>query len=168
MYGLYIYLEIIGHPTTLTTSGKLSNNFFPSSSTNIDTATLQTVVEALRIRQKNIWEFYGRTGHKVDACIISGPNFLPPSLRRNMNQFNTLYSNESNDPLLECNSQPPEYHFKSRDSPSKTSPVVSAVLGVINHHTIDNVDVEVHPCFRLNITFHICSRSRHHSYQINW
>ena len=138
MYGLYIYLEIIGHPTTLTTSGKLSNHFFPLSSTNIDTATLQTVVEALRIRQKNIWEFYGRTGHKVDACIISGPNFLPPSLRRNMNQFNTLYGNESNDPLLECNSQPPEYQFKYRTPNTKTIPVILAITGRLNHHDIYN------------------------------
>ena len=39
--GLYRYLEMIGSPTTLTTSGQRSHNFGPSYSTNNDTATLQ-------------------------------------------------------------------------------------------------------------------------------
>ena len=30
-------------------------------------------------------------------------------------------------------------------SPPKTSPVVSAIVGILNHHAIDNGDVEVHP-----------------------
>ena len=37
---IYHYLEIIGSPTTLTTSGQRSNNFVPFSSTNIDTSTI--------------------------------------------------------------------------------------------------------------------------------
>ena len=30
-------------------------------------------------------------------------------------------------------------------SPPKISPVVSAIMGGLNHHAIDNGDVEVHP-----------------------
>ena len=29
--------------------------------------------------------------------------------------------------------------------PPKTSPVISAIMGILNHHAIDNRDVEVHP-----------------------
>ena len=35
-------------------------------------------------------------------------------------------------------------HFKSRTSTSKTSSVVSAITGRLNHNTIDNGDVKVH------------------------
>ena len=45
----------------------------------------------------------------------------------------------------EWNSQPPEYHFKSMTSTPKNIPVVSAIMGILNHHSIDNGDGEVHP-----------------------
>ena len=38
-----------------------------------------------------------------------------------------------------------QYHFKSRNSSPKTSSVVSAIVGRLDHHAIDNGDVEVHP-----------------------
>ena len=37
IHGIYRYLEIIGSPTILTTSGERSNHFGPSSSSNNDT-----------------------------------------------------------------------------------------------------------------------------------
>ena len=89
--GIYRYLEVIGPPTTLTTSGHRSRHFGPSSSSNNDVATLQPVIAALRTRQKIICECCGRIGHKSDACIIRGPKFLPPSLRRKINKFNARY-----------------------------------------------------------------------------
>ena len=48
--GIYRYLEIIGYPTTLTTSGKRSHHFGTSYAINNDTSTLQTVIADLRIR----------------------------------------------------------------------------------------------------------------------
>ena len=54
---LYFYLEIIGSPTTLTTSVQRSHNFGPSSSTNNDIATLKLVIEALCVLQNIICIF---------------------------------------------------------------------------------------------------------------
>ena len=62
-----------------------------------------------------------------------------------MNKFNALHDEELNEPPIECNSQPPEYHFKYRTSPTNTRPVVSDIMGILNHNFIDNGDVEVHP-----------------------
>ena len=56
IHGIYRYLEIIGDPTTLTTSGQSSHHFGPSSSSNNDAATLQPVIADLRMRQKIICE----------------------------------------------------------------------------------------------------------------
>ena len=98
IHGIYFYLEMIGAPTTLTTSGQRSNHFGLSSSSNNYAATLQPVIAALRMRQKIIFECYGRIGHKTDACIIRGPKFLPPSLRRNTNQFNALHGKKPKEP----------------------------------------------------------------------
>ena len=99
-------------PTTLTTSGQISHHFGPSSSTNNDTATLLTVIAALFMRQKSIYEFYGRIGHKDDACTILSPKFVTPSLRININKLNALNGDEPTDPPREWNSQPPTSHFK--------------------------------------------------------
>ena len=120
-------------------SGHCSHHFGPSSSINNYAATLQKVIAALRTRQKIICECCGGIGHKSDACIIRGPKCLSPSLRRKMNQFNALHGNSPKEPPREWNSQPPSAHFKSRSSPSRTNPVVSAIMGKLNHHNIDNV-----------------------------
>ena len=97
------------------------------------------------MRQKSICGCCGSIGHNADACIICGPNFLPPSLIRKMNQFNALHGDEPTDPPREFNSQPPAAHFKYRTSPPKTSPVISDIMGRLNHHAIYNGDVEVRP-----------------------
>ena len=129
MHSIYRYLEMIGAPTTLTTSGHRYHHFGSSLSINNDATTLQPVIAALRMRQKIMCECCGRIGHKADSCIIRGPKFLPPSLRRKMNPFNALHGDEPKEPPRECNSQPPTAHFKSRSSPSRTNPVVSAIMG---------------------------------------
>ena len=141
IHGIYRYLEMIGVPTTLTTSGHRPHHFGSSSSRNNDAATLQPVIEGLRMRQKRICECCVRIGHKADACIIRGPKFLPPSLRRKTNQFNALHGDKPKEPPREWNRQPPEDHFKSRSYPSRTNPVVSAIMGKLNHHAIDNGDI---------------------------
>ena len=64
-----------------------------------------------------------------------------------MNQFNALCVDETTDPPREWNSQPPEVRLKSSISPPKTSPVVSDIMGKLNHHAIDYDDVEVHPSY---------------------
>ena len=62
-----------------------------------------------------------------------------------MDQLNALRGYKTTDTPRECNSQPPEDNFKYRTYPSKTSTVVSDIMGRLNHHAIDNGDVEVHP-----------------------
>ena len=62
-----------------------------------------------------------------------------------MNQLKALHGEEPTDPPREWKSQTPEGHFKPRTYPPKTSPVVSDIIGRLNHHAIDNGDVEVHP-----------------------
>ena len=141
IHGIYRYLEMIGSPTTLTTSGQRFHNFGHSYSSNNDAATLQPVIAALRMRQKSICECCGRIVHKADTCIIRGPKFLPPSLRRKMNQFNALHGDKPKEPPGEWNSQPPSAHFRSRSSPSRTNPVVSDIMGKLNHRAIDNGDI---------------------------
>ena len=62
-----------------------------------------------------------------------------------MDHVSPLHSDEPTDPTREWNSQPTEAHFKSSTSPPKTIPVVSAIMGRLNHHSIDNSDVDFHP-----------------------
>ena len=134
---------MIGDPKTLTTSGQRSHHFGPSSPRNNDAATLQPFIAAICMRQKSICECCGRIGHKADACIIRGPKLLPLSLRRKINQLNALHGDEPKEPPREWNSQPPEAHFKSRSSPSRTNPVILAIMGKINHHAINNGDIKI-------------------------
>ena len=131
--------------TKLTTSGRHSHPFVPSYSTNSDTETLQPFIADLCFQQKKICNCCERIGHKADACTIRGPKFLPPSLRRNINQFNDLYVVEKNDPPRDCNSQPPAVHFRSRTSPPQISPLVSAIIWRLNYHDVNNGDVQVYP-----------------------
>ena len=85
IHGIYYYLDIIGDPTKLTTSGQRYRHFIPSSSINNDTAYLHTVIVALCTRQKSICGLCGIIGHKYDACIIRGLKLFTQSLRRNIN-----------------------------------------------------------------------------------
>ena len=59
-----------------------------------------------------------------------------------MNQFNYPHGNNPTDPLRDWNIQPLAVHFKSRNSSPKTVPVVLDIMGRLNHHAIDNGDVE--------------------------
>ena len=136
---------MIVSPTTSTTSGQRYHHFVPSSFINNVTASLQPVIASLRMRQKSICKWCGSIGHKAGACIIQDPKFLPPILRRKMNQFNALHGEEPNEPPRVWNSQPPAADFKSITSPPKTSPMFSAIMGILNNHAIDNVDAGVHP-----------------------
>ena len=140
---IYRYLEMIGAPTTFTTSVQRYHHFSPSYSSNNDAGTLQTVIADFLMRQKNICEWCGRIRHKSDTCIILGPKFLPPSLRRKINQFNSLHGDEPKEPPREWNIKPPADHFKYRNSPSITNSVISAIMGKLNHHAIDNGDVKI-------------------------
>ena len=142
---LYRYLKMIVDTTTLTTSGQRSHNFCTSSSINNDTEYLYIVIVDLHMRQITIYECCGRIGNKDYSCIIRGPKFLLPSLRRKMNQFNDIHGEEPNDPPRDWNRQTPADHFKSITSPPKISPVVSAIMGRLNNYAIDNGDFEVHP-----------------------
>ena len=60
-----------------------------------------------------------------------------------MNQFNALNGDELKEPPREWNIQPSEAHFKSRTSTSRTNPVISAIMGKLNHHATDNGDVKI-------------------------
>ena len=52
--GIYSYIDMIGAPTTLTTSGQCSHNFGPSSAINNDISFLHPVIVNLRTTQKSI------------------------------------------------------------------------------------------------------------------
>ena len=58
-----------------------------------------------------------------------------------MYKFNALHGDEPKEPPREWNIQPLTAHFKSRSSPSKINPVVSAIMGKLNHHAIYNGDI---------------------------
>ena len=62
-----------------------------------------------------------------------------------MNQLNTLNDDEKNDTPREWNILPPAINVKSRTSPPKTSPVVSAIMGRLNYHYVDNDNAGVYP-----------------------
>ena len=134
---------MIGYPTNLTSSGQIYHTFCPSYFTYNDTSTIQTVIIALRVQHNIVWECCGRLGHKYDALIICGPNFLPPILSRNMNQVNTLHDDERTDPPRKYNSQPSTVKLKFRTFPHKTRPVVLDSMGMLNHHDIYNGDVKI-------------------------
>ena len=51
---IYRYLEMIGDPTILTTSGQRSHHFSPSSSIKNYTESIKTVIVALHTRQEII------------------------------------------------------------------------------------------------------------------
>ena len=76
--------------------------------------------------------------------MIRDPKFLPPSLRIKTNQLNALHGDEPTDPPRGWNRQSPSSNLKIRTSTHRTSPVVSAIMGILNHHAIDNGDVEFH------------------------
>ena len=61
-----------------------------------------------------------------------------------MNQLNALHGNKTTDPPIYWNIQPQAVQFKSRTSPPKSSPVLSAIMDRLNHHAIDNDNFEVH------------------------
>ena len=117
IHGIYRYLEMVGAPTTFTTSGQRSHHLNSSCYRKNDAATLQPVIKSLRNREISICECCGRIGHKSDACIICGQKFLSPNLSRKMNQFNALHGDEPKETSIEWNSQPPAAHLKSRTSP---------------------------------------------------
>ena len=62
-----------------------------------------------------------------------------------MNQFNALHGDEPTDPPREWKIQPTADHFKATTYPPKINPVVSAIMGILKYHSINNGDVEVHP-----------------------
>ena len=67
IHGLYCDLEMIVDPTTLTNLGQKYHIFSPPSSITNDTASLQTVIADLRIRQNSICKFCGSIGKNGDA-----------------------------------------------------------------------------------------------------
>ena len=138
---IYFYIEMIGDPTTLTTSGQCSRHFGPSYSIKNDIASLHPFISNVHIRQKSICKCSGSIGYKAYACIVHGPKFLSPSIKRNMDKFNTLHGEEPNEFPREWNSQPPAAHFKSSIYPTNTIPVVSVIMGILNWYAIDNGDV---------------------------
>ena len=65
---------------------------------------------------------------------MHGTNFIPPSPRINMIQFNALHSNEPTDTPIEWNIQPPAVYIKSQTSSPKIIPVISSKMGKPKHH----------------------------------
>ena len=68
-----------------------------------------------------------------------------------MNQFIAIHGEESNEQLIEWNSQPPEDHFKYSTYPTNKSPVVSALIGRLNHRSIDNGEHRFSNSYSINL-----------------
>ena len=60
IHGIYCYLEMIGDPTTLNTSGHSSHNFGPSYHINNDTVSIHLVLAAIHMIHKSICELCRR------------------------------------------------------------------------------------------------------------
>ena len=67
-------MEIIGYPTTLTSSYQFSHHFSTFSSNNNDTLYLQPVIETLRVRQ-NIFANYAE---ELDTKVMP-PSYVAPT-----------------------------------------------------------------------------------------
>ena len=59
-----------------------------------------------------------------------------------MNQFNSLCVDEQTEPPREWNIQYPPVLIKYWNSPPKTIPVVSSIIGRLNYRAVDNGDVK--------------------------
>ena len=68
-----------------------------------------------------------------------------------MNQVNALHGYELTEPPRERNRQPPEVCFKSYTPTTKTIQAVFSIISRLNHHYIDNGDVDVY--FRVYLNF---------------
>ena len=136
---------MIRYPTNFNYLVHLSRQFSNSYYINNDTAILQSVIVDLCVPQKIICECCGRIGHKYNSCIILVPNFLPPSLIRNLSQFNALHGDEATVPPIKWNSQPTAVHFKSWTFLPKISSVVLDIVGIFNHNYVDNCGSEFYP-----------------------
>ena len=62
-----------------------------------------------------------------------------------MKKYNGINVDKPTEPTIEYNSKLPSVNFKSRNSAPKHSPVVSAIMVIPNHHTVDNSDIKLHP-----------------------
>ena len=62
-----------------------------------------------------------------------------------MNEINALNGDKPTDSSRQWNMQPPPVNLKYRTYTPKTTPVVLDIMGRLNHHVIDNGNVEVHP-----------------------
>ena len=60
-----------------------------------------------------------------------------------MNQLDALHGDEKYEPPRYSNIQTAAVHFKYQTSTPKTSPMVLDIMGRINHHLVDNGDVEL-------------------------
>ena len=67
IHGIFRYLEMIGSPTTLTTSGQRSYYFGPQSSINNDKLYIQESIASIPMIQKSVCECCGINGHKDDS-----------------------------------------------------------------------------------------------------
>ena len=62
-----------------------------------------------------------------------------------MNKLNARHGEGPNEPSKDWNNQPLADHFKSSTYTPNTSPVVSSIMGRLNHQSIGNGYVEFHP-----------------------
>ena len=62
-----------------------------------------------------------------------------------MNLLSILHCDEPTDPPIDWNIQPLAVQLKIRTSTPNNSPVFLSIMGILNHHAVDNGDVEVYP-----------------------
>ena len=64
-----------------------------------------------------------------------------------MNQSNAPHGDKPSESPREWNKQTTEVHFKSCTPAPKSSLVVSAIMGRLSHHAVDNGNLEVYPSY---------------------
>ena len=62
-----------------------------------------------------------------------------------MNQLKTLHGDEPTETPRGWNIQPLAVDLKYRTSPPNNSPFSLAIMRILNHHVVDNGDLEVYP-----------------------
>ena len=84
---------------------------------------------------------------KTDSCIIRSTKCIPTRFRRKANQYNVIHSDKPTDTTRECSSQPSPVHSEYLNSDPKNIHAVWAIMGRLNHHTVDNGDIEVYTSY---------------------
>ena len=75
---------------------------------------------------------------------MRGTNLLPNIIRINMNKFNGIHGEEKINHQENVTENLHKFTSNTTTPPQKIIPVVSDIMGRLNHHGVDNSDVKVY------------------------